>query len=90
MIKDENVFDKCIAIWEKLSTIIKKIILSFIYNNKKYLKLEKGFNTKESFQWFYIPVILFDSILQKRWKLLSESVFEKNYSARFLEKYNKF
>ena len=52
MIKDENVFDKCIAIWEKLSTIIKKIILSFIYSNKKYLKLKKGFNTKESFQWF--------------------------------------
>ena len=75
---------------EKVINYNKKVILSFMYNNKKYLKLEKGFITKERFQCLYIPVILFDSILQKRWKLLCESVFEKNYSARFLEKYNKF
>ena len=49
----------------KVSNItIKKINCELIYN-KKYLKAEKRFNKKESFQCFYIPVILFDSVNRK-------------------------
>ena len=51
-------------IWEKVSYLIKKINSELIYN-KKYLKVVKRFNTKESFQCFYIPVILFDSVYRK-------------------------
>ena len=29
------------------------------------MKAEKSFNTKENFQWFYIPVMLFDSVYRK-------------------------
>ena len=47
-----------------LSSIIKKIYSELIYN-KQYLKAEKIFNTKESFQCFYIPVILFHSVYKK-------------------------
>ena len=36
----------------------------FIYN-EKYLEFSKKFNTKESFQCFYIPVILIDSVYRK-------------------------
>ena len=32
---------------------------------KKYLREEKGFNTKKNYQYFYIPVILFDSVYKK-------------------------
>ena len=57
-------FDKYMTVWEKDSNIIKKINGELIYN-KKYLKAEKRFNSKESFQCFYIPVILFDSVYKK-------------------------
>ena len=50
--------------WENVSNIIKKIDSGLIYN-KKYLKAEKRFNAKESFQCFYVPVILFDSVYRK-------------------------
>ena len=33
--------------------------------NKKYLKSEKRFNRRENFQYFYIPIILFDSVYRK-------------------------
>ena len=33
--------------------------------NKKYLKAEKKLNTTESFQCFYIPIILIDSVSRK-------------------------
>ena len=33
--------------------------------NKRYLKAEKRFSIKESFQCFYKPVILFDSVYRK-------------------------
>ena len=56
MIKAENFFDKYITVLEKASDLTKK------FNSKKYLKPEKRFNTKESFQCFYIPVILFESV----------------------------
>ena len=43
---------------------MNKINSELIYN-KKYLKTEKRFNTKESFQFLHIPVILFDSVRRK-------------------------
>ena len=49
MIKDEKIFDKN-----------KKKNYSELIYNKKYLKAEKKFNTKESFLCFYIPVLLVD------------------------------
>ena len=52
------------TIWEKVSNMITKINSELIYN-KKYLKAGKRFNTKESFQCFYIPVILLDSLYKK-------------------------
>ena len=70
----ENLFDKYMAILEKGSTIIKKINSEDIYN-KKYLKAEKRFNTIESFQLFYTPAILLDSVYRK-----DGSVFRKLYS----------
>ena len=45
MIKDKKI-DKYMTIWEKLSSIIRKIYSKHIYN-KKYLKAEKRFNAKE-------------------------------------------
>ena len=59
MIKDEKIFDKYMKILEKVSKIRKKSYSELIYN-KKYLKAQKKFNTKESFLCFYIPVLLFD------------------------------
>ena len=45
---------------------------------KKYQKAEKRFNTKESFQSFYIPVKLFDSV----------NIKDGNYYPKvFLEKF---
>ena len=55
MIKDEKRFDKHMKIWEKVSNVIKS----------KFLKAKKKFNIKESFQCFYIPVILIDSNYRK-------------------------
>ena len=51
VIKDKNIFDKYMAIWKKVSCITKKINSELIYN-RKYLKTEKRFSTKESFQCF--------------------------------------
>ena len=75
MIKDEKKIDRYI-IWEKVSNIIKKINSELIYN-KKYLKAEKRFNTRESFQCFYIPVILLDSVYRK----------DRNYYPTIIQKY---
>ena len=58
------------TIWKKFSNIIVNLY------NKKYLKAEKRFNAKESFQCFYILVILLDSVYRK----------ERNYYLKvFLE-----
>ena len=38
MIKEENVFDKYMEIWEKVRTITHKKINSELIYNKKYLK----------------------------------------------------
>ena len=59
MIKDEKIFDKYMKILEKVSKIRKKSYSELIYN-KKYLRAQKKFNTKESFLCFYIPILLFD------------------------------
>ena len=52
-------FDKYMTIWEKVSNIIKKGFNGELKYNKKYIKAEKRFSTKESFQYFYIPVHTF-------------------------------
>ena len=46
--------------------------------NKKYLKAEKRFNAKETFQYFYIPVLLFDSIYRKDEKYYPKMSLEKS------------
>ena len=50
-----------------VTKIIKKLDLKYnsdseLKYNKKYLKTEKWFNTKESFKCSYMPVILLDSV----------------------------
>ena len=45
--------------------------------NKKYLKAEKRFNAKETFQYFYIPVLLFDSVYRKNEKYYPKMSLEK-------------
>ena len=89
MIKDEQMFDKYMIIWEKGSNIIKKINSEFICS-KKYLKAEKRFNTKESFQCFYVAVILFDSVYRKNGNYYRKLLLEKFIHNIFLEKYKKF
>ena len=51
MIKVEKTFDEYMIIWENVSNIIKQNDSDLLYN-KKYLKAEKRFNTKEGFQCF--------------------------------------
>ena len=65
MIKDENIFDKPMAIWEIVSNVIKTNFNSELIYNQKYLKAEKRFNARESFQYFYVPVILLDLVYRK-------------------------
>ena len=77
MIKDEKCFDKYMKIWEKVGNITKHKFNSELICNQKYLMVKK-MNTKESFQCFYIRVILIDSVYRK----------DKNYYPKvFLEKY---
>ena len=62
-------------IWKKATSIIK-IVINELICNKKYLKAEKRFNTKESLQCFYIQVFVsvykeIETIIQKCfWKNL--------------------
>ena len=55
---DKKIFflDKYMTIYEKVSNIINELNSKLIYN-KKYLKAEKRFNTKETFQCFYTPLL---------------------------------
>ena len=48
-----------------------------LYIIKKYLKDEKRFNTKESFQCFYIYVILLDSVYRKNGNYYPKVILEK-------------
>ena len=89
MIKNEKMFDKYMTIWEKVSTIIQINKNELIYN-KKYLKAEKGFNTNESFQCFYIPAIMFDSVYKKDGNYYPKVFLEKFIHNFFLKKYNRF
>ena len=64
IIKSENFFDKCMTVQEIIRKIITKQFKRGLIYNKKYLKAEKRFKTKESFlyffkQNFYIPVTIF-------------------------------
>ena len=78
MMKDEHFFHKYMKIWEKVSNIIKNKFNSELIYHKKYLKAEKKFDTKESFQCLYIPVILIDLFYRK----------DENYYLKvFLEKF---
>ena len=87
MIKDQKKY-KYMTIWEILTKITKKLNTKLIYN-KKYLKAEERFNTKESFQCFYILVILFDSVYRKGGNYHPKAFLEKLIQ-NFYEKYKKF
>ena len=65
------------TLWEKVSNIINKKINSELIYSKNYLEAGKRFNTKESFQCFYIPVILFDSVYRKDGNYYSKAFLEK-------------
>ena len=74
-----------INIWQfrkKVSNIIKTQFNSKLIYNKKYLKAERRFNTKESFQSFYIPVILFDSVYRK-----DGNYYPKVFSEKFIHNF---
>ena len=90
MIKDEKNFYKYMTVLEKVSNIIKIDFNGEPINNKKYLRAEKRFNTKKSFQFFYIPVILFDEVYGKDEDYYPKVFLEKFIHNFFLEKYNKF
>ena len=77
LIKDEKCFDKQMTICEKVCNIINKKINSELIYNKNYLEAVKRFNTKESFQYFYIAVILFDSVYRKDRNYYSKAFLEK-------------
>ena len=90
MIEDEKFFDKYIKILEKVSNIIiKKINPGLIYY-KKHLKAEKRFNTKESFQCFYIQVILFDSVYRKDGNYYPKVFLEKSIHTCFWRNIRNF
>ena len=81
---------KYMTTWEKVSSIIiKKNKSGFMYN-KKYLKSEKRFNTKENFQCFYIPITLFDSVYIKDGNYYPKVFLEKFIHSFLLQKHNKF
>ena len=69
-------------IWEKATNIIK-VANNELICNKKYLKAEKRFNTKESLQCFYIQVFVsvykeIETIIQKCfWKNLFITFFRE-------------
>ena len=58
-------FDKYMTIRERVSNIIEKKFKSELIYNKKYLKAERRFNTKESFQGFYIPEYCLIQFIEK-------------------------
>ena len=68
-------FNRDMTIWKNFSYIIKKNNSELICH-KKYLKAEKRFNTKDSIQCFYVPVILFDSVYRKNGNYYSNVLLE--------------
>ena len=78
-----------INVWQfgkKVNNTIKKEINRKLIYNKQYLKAEKRFNTKESFQCFYIPVILFDSVYRKDGNYYPKVFLEKLFYNFFKKK----
>ena len=69
VIKDETFLDKYMKVWKKVSDIIKNKFNSELVYNKKYLKAERKFSAKESFQCFYMSVILSDAVYRKEEEL---------------------
>ena len=82
MIKYDKIFDKYMAIWENVSNIIIKKFNNELIYNKEYVKAEKTFNTEESIQCFYIPVILFDSVYGK-----DGNYYPKAFLGKFIHKF---
>ena len=80
--KKRKHFDKYNEIWEKVSNIIKQIISELVYN-KKYMKADNKINTKESFQWFYSPVLLISSVSRIDEIYYPEVFLEKSYKSYF-------
>ena len=52
MIKDENLFDNYMTIWEKVINVIKQKFNSELIYNRKYLKAEKDLTQKNVFSVF--------------------------------------
>ena len=78
-----------INVWQfgkKVNNTIKKEINRELIYIKQYLKAEKRFNTKESFQCFYIPVILFDSVYRKDGNYYPKVFLEKRIYNFFKKK----
>ena len=73
--------DNYMKICENVSNIIKKKLIVNLHIIKIF-KSWKKFNTKESFQWFYIPVILFDSVYRK-----DENCYPKVFLEKFIHKF---
>ena len=48
--------------------------------NKKYLKDEKRFNTKENLQYFFTPVVLFDLAYRKDRNYYPKLFLKKKFS----------
>ena len=48
--------------------------------NKKYLKGEKRFNTKENLQYFFTPVVLFDLAYRKDRNYYPKLFLKKKFS----------
>ena len=95
-----------INIWQfgkKVSDVIKTNFNSELIYNKFCLKAEKRFNTKESFQCLYTPVILIDSIyienkncypkvfldIETHCSNADEEYYHKKYINLFVEKNEK-
>ena len=85
MTKDEIFFDKYMKICQKVSNIIeiKKHLIVSLYIIKNIQKREKKFTTKESFECFYIPVILIHSVYRK-----DENYYPKIYLENFFIKFS--
>ena len=80
MIKEKKNFDEYNETLEKVSNIVKKFNSELVYN-KKYIKAENKISSKESFQCFYILVMLIHLVYRK----------DENYCPKaFLEKHNLF
>ena len=80
MIKEEKGFDKHNEICEKVSHITKTKFNNELTYNKTYIKTESKIHTKESFQCFYILVILIDSFYWKDENCYNKVFLEKCHS----------